>query len=61
MVKSYNIENNWPSCKHMVPGQKIVAHKTLVNPTKIFLSPFPIKLGLIKKIYESRKLKNFNT
>uniref|UniRef100_W5NAC9 Uncharacterized protein n=1 Tax=Lepisosteus oculatus TaxID=7918 RepID=W5NAC9_LEPOC len=41
-------KRDWPLCKHLVPGQRSVAHIPLVDPTKIFLPPLHIKLAFIK-------------
>lgn len=47
------IKKNWPLRQNLIPGQKNVAHKPLVDPTKIFLPPLHIKLGLMKNFVKA--------
>jgi len=42
------VKQKWPLRKNLVPGQKNVAHQPLVEPSKIFLPPLHIQLGLMK-------------
>ena len=51
--QSHYIKKDWPLRKNLVPGQKNVAHEPLVDPTKIFLPPLHIKLGLMKNFVKA--------
>ena len=44
---------HWPRRKHLVPRQRKVYHEPLVEPSKIFLPPPHIKLGLVKNFVKA--------
>jgi len=44
---------NGHSVRILVPGQKNMAHQPLFEPSKIFLPPLHIKLGLMKNFVKA--------
>uniref|UniRef100_W5MRV1 Uncharacterized protein n=1 Tax=Lepisosteus oculatus TaxID=7918 RepID=W5MRV1_LEPOC len=59
---SHDTKKDWPLHKHLVSGQESVAHKPLVDPTKIFLSSLHIKLGLMQNFVKAmnKNVEDFN-
>lgn len=51
--EQHYVKQKWPLRKNLVPGQKNVAHQPLVEPSKIFLPPLHIKLGLMKNFVKA--------
>jgi len=45
--RHYHIQH-WPLREEKILGQKNVAHRALVEKTKIYLPPLHIKFGLLK-------------
>ena len=52
-MKSHYVQKLWPKCESFNVGQKNVAHASLVNPDKVYLPPFHIKLGLMKNFVKA--------
>lgn len=46
--KEHYVQQSWTKRTTYVPGEKNIAHPPLVDPTKIYLPPLHIKLGLMK-------------
>jgi hypothetical protein len=47
----------WPLRGEMIVGQKNVAHRALVDNTKIYLPPLHIKVGLMKIFVKAKYIK----
>jgi hypothetical protein len=51
-TKIYYIEKQWPKTDSLIRGKNVL-NNTLVNPGKLFLPSFHIKLGIMKKIVKA--------
>ncbi|XP_025073388.1 LOW QUALITY PROTEIN: uncharacterized protein LOC112552414, partial [Pogonomyrmex barbatus] len=51
--ENHYVKVHWPATKSTEPGQKNIINKPLVEPSKIFLPPLHIKLGLMKQFVKA--------
>lgn len=54
-TEKHYIVKQWPARDKFVPGESSVKYVPLVEPTKIYLPPLHIKLGLVKQFVKALK------